>query len=84
MKSAMITASQIRAARALLDWTRDMLAAQSGVSLRTLVMIEAEEGNPKPDTIERIIETLTKAGVMFVKKNGGGLGVRFRKGFPKQ
>lgn len=79
MKSAIITGAQIRAARALLDWSRDELADKSGVSLRSLVMIEADSGNPRPETLERIRDTLLNAGIKLVKENGGGYGVRFRK-----
>lgn len=79
MKSAIIiTAAQIRAARALLDWSRNMLAVESGISLRTLVMIETDEGNPRSDTLQRIHDTLVTAGIRFIKENGGGPGVRFK------
>jgi transcriptional regulator with XRE-family HTH domain len=74
-----ITASQIRAARALLNWSRDRLAEECGVSLRTLVMIEAAGANQRSGTMERICAALTKAGVIFIEKNGGGPGVRLRK-----
>ena len=40
MEMSEITASQIRAARALLDWTQDDLAKKSGLSLRALNSIE--------------------------------------------
>ena len=79
MKYATITAAQIRAARALLNWTRDVLAERSGVSIRTLVSIEADEANPKPETMEAIFIALSTAGIIFIKKNGGGPGVRLKK-----
>lgn len=80
MKRAItLTAAQIRAARALLGWSRDMLAAKTGISLRTLVMIESEEANPRASTIERIAASFAKAGVKFIKENGGGPGVRFTR-----
>lgn len=82
MKSATITGAQIRGARALLDWSRDTLSLKSGVSIRTLVSIEAEEGNPKDETLALIAETLSKAGILFIKENGGGPGVRLRKRMP--
>lgn len=74
-----ITAAQIRAARGLLDWSRETLAEKSGLSLRTLASIEAGEGNPKPETINLICKTLMAAGLLFIKQNGGGPGVRLKR-----
>ena len=80
MKRAIrLTAAQIRAARALLNWSRDTLALKCGVSLRTIVMIEADEANPRDATMDRIVASFTKAGVKFIKQNGGGPGVRFTR-----
>lgn len=79
MKHATLTAAQIRAARALLGWSRDVLAAKSGISLRTLASIELEQGNPEDATLDAIRNALVAAGVIFIEKNGGGPGVRLRK-----
>ena len=77
-KSATITPAQIRAARALLDWSRGKLATKTGVALRTLVRIEAGEVVPRSVTIDAIYDALLKAGVEFVEQNGGGPGVRMK------
>jgi transcriptional regulator with XRE-family HTH domain len=72
--------SQIRAARGLLDWTREQLAEASGVSLRTLVSIEAAKiARPQRRTMQAIARALSAAGVEFIPPNGGGPGVRLTR-----
>jgi predicted transcriptional regulator len=78
-KSA-IMAMQVRAARGLLDWSRDRLAETSGVPKRTLVRFEGAEVAPRRGTIEAIRTALEAAGVEFIPENGGGPGVRLRRG----
>ena len=39
----MVTAAQLRAARAYLDWTIDQAAAASGLNRRTIIRLEHEE-----------------------------------------
>lgn len=66
----MITPAQIRAARALLDWTRETLAQESGVGLRSLVRIEAGEVTPQARSLHSIQEALERAGVQFLPDDG--------------
>jgi transcriptional regulator with XRE-family HTH domain len=75
----MITAEQCRAARALLDWPREKLAAASMVALRTVIDFERGARNPRRVTLEALQRALEKAGVIFVDENGEGPGVRLRK-----
>ena len=75
---SVITPMQVRAARGLLDWSRDRLAEASGVPKRTLVRFEAGEGASRPATVEAIRAALVAAGVVFIAANGGGHGVRMR------
>ena len=77
----MITASQIRAARALLRWPAKGLAEASGVSVPTIQRMEAAEGVPSglSRNLEALQNTLEEAGVMFIDENGGGAGVRLRQ-----
>lgn len=74
-----ISIRQIKAARSLLDWPQEQLAAASGVSLPTIRRLEAAGGRlgGRKDTAEKIIAALEAAGVEF--SNGGGPGVRLRK-----
>ncbi len=80
----MITASQLRAARALLGVDQRQLAEMAGVSLPTIQRMEASEGNVRGvvDTLTKVIEALDRAGVELIGENaesrGGGRGVRFK------
>ncbi len=76
----MITASQIRAARALLKWSADKLAVQSGLSWKTIQRLESSEGvlSSNLRTIAAIKEALEAAGVIFISENQYGPGVRLR------
>ncbi|MFT8418620.1 MAG: helix-turn-helix transcriptional regulator [Acetobacter sp.] len=74
-----IKPSQIRAARGLLDWTRDQLVMASGVPKSTLVRAETEATTPRQSTLSAIRTALETAGVEFIAENGGGAGVRLRK-----
>ncbi|WP_086653602.1 helix-turn-helix domain-containing protein [Acetobacter malorum] len=74
-----INASQIRAARGLLDWTRDQLVEVSGVPKSTLVRVESNAVTPRQSTLTAIRSALETAGVEFIEENGGGAGVRLRK-----
>lgn len=74
-----ITPEQSRAGRALLDWSRDQLAATSGVPRRTIQRFEGKEVEPRIATLSAIRSALEAAGVIFVPSNGEGPGVRLRK-----
>lgn len=77
-KKSMV-AHQCRAARAILNWSRDDLARRSGVSVATLADFESEKRTPYDRTLADIEKALTKAGVQFIPENGGGAGVRLTK-----
>ncbi|MCP1215096.1 helix-turn-helix domain-containing protein [Acetobacter orientalis] len=78
-----VSASQVRAARALLGISQDELAAKSGVPKRTLVRFELGEGVPRQSTVEALAHTLERAGIAFIADmdvgGGDGEGVRFRQ-----
>lgn len=73
--------SQLRAARALLEWSQDRLAEVSGVSVPTIKRLEPGDGpiTGRYDTIDKLRRALEAAGVIFVQENGDGSGVRLRK-----
>lgn len=71
-----ISAAQIRAARGLIDWTRDDLSKASGVTVRTLARIESSQTLPRKATLAALFSALEAAGVEFIPENGGGRGVR--------
>ena len=64
----MILAEQIRAARALLDWSAKDLATASGVSPATLQRIERAHGAPQSHTrtLADLKRALEAAGIEFV------------------
>jgi transcriptional regulator with XRE-family HTH domain len=81
----MITAAQLRAARALLGIDQQTLADLAGVSLPTIQRMEASQGNVRGviDTLTKVVEALNGAGVELLadnsKSDGGGRGVRLRE-----
>ena len=68
---------QVRAARGMLNWSRDRLSAESGVPKRTLAGFEGGETAPRAGTIDAIRAAFEAAGVEFT--NGDALGVRLVK-----
>ena len=68
--STVITANQIRAGRALLNWPQKVLAARSGISLNSLNGIERDFGNPRRETLATIKTTLEAAGIEFLESDG--------------
>ena len=77
--------SQVKAARALLEWSQANLAKKSGVSLPTIKRLEAAGGSlgGAPETREKIVDALTKAGIEFIPENGGGVGARLKQASAK-
>ena len=76
--TASVTSAQLRAARALLNWTVRDLGERSGVHRNTITKMELDKASHGP-TIATVIRTLEDAGVIFVAENGEGAGVRLRK-----
>jgi transcriptional regulator with XRE-family HTH domain len=76
----MITPQQIRGARAMLGLTQAELAERAGMSKTGLNNIESGASDPKASTLKAIQSALEAAGVEFIPENGGGAGVRLRKG----
>ena len=74
-----MTRDQCRAARALLNWTQDRLAEAASVSKKTLADFEAGNRDPYGRTLADIQKALENAGIEFIRANGGGVGLRFRK-----
>ncbi len=80
----MITAAQMRAARALLGMDQQTLANAAGVSLPTIQRMEGSEGNVRGvvDTLTKVVEAFDRAGVELIGENspsqGSGRGVRFK------
>ncbi|MEQ9586882.1 MAG: helix-turn-helix transcriptional regulator [Parvibaculaceae bacterium] len=76
----MITAAQIRAARALVEWSQIDLAEQAGLSRPTIKRMESKgPGSSTASNVDAVQRALETAGVEFIPENGGGPGVRLRK-----
>lgn len=74
----MITGSQCRAARALVEISRPKLARRAGVAEATIERFEHRVALPGADEIEAIEGALEDLGAIFIAENGGGIGVRLK------
>ncbi len=80
----MITAAQLRAARALLGMDQRDLAEASGLSLPTIQRMEASEDviRGQVESLMKLIAALETAGIELINQgavsDSGGRGVRLR------
>ena len=74
----MITGSQCRAASALVEISRPMLARRSGVDVSVIERFENTAGRPEAYEIEEIRNALEELGAVFIPENGSGYGVRLK------
>src|ERR1700754_2942982 len=80
----MITANQLRAARALLNIDQRQIAELAGLSVPTIQRMEASDGvvRGNVDSLMKLIGALDKAGIELISNNaisqGGGRGIRLR------
>jgi len=80
----MITAAQLRAARALLSLEQRELAALAGLSVPTIQRMEARDGvvRGNVDSLTKLVDALRGAGVELIGDGAssldGGRGVRLR------
>lgn len=81
----MITAAQMRAARALLGIDQKTLAEMAGVSVPTIQRMEASPGNVRGvvDSLTKVVDALNLAGIELIgdgaQSLSGGRGVRLRE-----
>ena len=76
----MISPSQCKAARALLGLTQPQLARASDLGLSTVVDFERGRRKVSDAAVQALKVALEEAGIIFIDENGGGAGVRLRKG----
>jgi transcriptional regulator with XRE-family HTH domain len=80
----MITAVQLRAARALLGLDQRELAERCGLSLPTIQRMEASDGvvRGNVDSLMKLVDTLASNGIELINagatSSGGGRGVRLK------
>ena len=72
--------AQVRMARAALNWSLADLAKASGVHRNTISNFETGRYGGSRAALDSIRSALESAGVEFIEENGGGAGVRLRKG----
>jgi len=81
----MITAGQLRAARALLGIDQKALAERSGLSVPTIQRMEASEGviRGNVDSLMKLIAALDASAIVLLgdgaASDGGGRGVRLKR-----
>ena len=81
----MITAAQMRAARALLGLDQRALARMAGVSLPTIQRMEASDGTVRGviGTLSKVVDALESAGIELIgpgqPSQGQGRGVRLKE-----
>jgi transcriptional regulator with XRE-family HTH domain len=76
----MLTPRQLWAARALIGWSREDLAAASKVPVVTIGEFETFKTDPRLTTVHKLRRALEKAGVRFIDADDdGGPGVRLKE-----
>ena len=72
----MVSVRQIKAARALLAWSQEDLAAKCGLSYPTIARLESADGDigGRTETAAKIVSALEAAGIEFT--NGVEPGVK--------
>ncbi len=81
----MMTAAQLRAARALLGIDQKTLAEMAGVSVPTIQRMEASQGNVRGvvDSLSKVVDALSAAGIELIGEGaqslGAGRGVRLKE-----
>jgi transcriptional regulator with XRE-family HTH domain len=75
----MVTPRQIRAGRALLGWTQQLLADRALVAVNSVRAVERGLSYPKEETVESMRAALNKAGIIFLSEDVMGEGVRLAK-----
>lgn len=74
----MITGAQCRAARALVEWTRETLARRADVDTDIIEAFERRLAEPAGDDRQKIERALEAGGALFIAENGGGVGVQLK------
>lgn len=80
----MIDGRQIRAARAMLDWSREDLCKASGVSMSALLRMEGALADSRGSTLSKVAKALTLAGIEFLTRDDGAIGVVLKAQNPPQ
>ena len=83
MSTQIVTPSQIRAARAFLDWSQDQLAKEAQVGVNSVRDVESQKRPADSGAVASIRQALENAGLVFLTANEeGGPGVRLATNRP--
>lgn len=74
-----LTAAQVRAARALLDWSQQELAERSGITASSIANLERGRHVPTAQTLATLRACFEAAGVTFSLEPDGTEGVKVRR-----
>jgi transcriptional regulator with XRE-family HTH domain len=76
-----ISGNQIRAARALLNWSQRELSKKSRVAFGTIQRMERFDGpiGSRTETLGKVVAVLEKAGIEFLNDESPGVRIRKRK-----
>ena len=66
----MITGPQVRAARALVDWSADILAEKAGLSVDTVRNIERGKVKGHGTSMDKIVRVFASDGIEFTDNQG--------------
>lgn len=66
----MITSSQCRAARGLLNWSQPDLATKCDMHVQTISNFESENSTPSRTTLDKITTVMQQAGIIFLDDDG--------------
>ncbi len=72
----LISPAQMRAARAMLDWSMVDLAEKARVSISTVKRFE--DGQGAPASIAMMWDALRTEGIQFLDDDGNGCGLRMQ------
>ncbi|ACK51568.1 hypothetical protein Msil_2645 [Methylocella silvestris BL2] len=80
MTLSKISIRQIKAARALLDWSQEQLAEEAGASLAKIKQLQAEDAeiDGSSGIAIKLVAAFDKAGISFIEENGEAVGVRLK------
>lgn len=74
----LITGKQIRAARALLEWSQSRLAEETEISVTPIARFERGKVDTRTGTLITLVKTLEEAGIEFRNEQDGSYGVMLR------
>ena len=80
----MIDGRQIRAARAMLGWSREDLLKASGISMSALLRMEGALADSSRSTLNKVTKALTLAGIECVTRDDSAIGVILKAQSPPQ